>query len=40
MSKPIPIACLALLGTAGPALAQSGQISDLATLRIRYEMTM
>jgi len=25
MSKLIPIACLALLGTAGPALAQSGQ---------------
>jgi iron complex outermembrane receptor protein len=28
MSKLIPIACLALLGTAGPALAQSGQPSD------------
>jgi iron complex outermembrane receptor protein len=27
MSKLIPIACLALLGTAGPALAQSGQNS-------------
>jgi hypothetical protein len=28
MSKPIPIACLALPGTAGLALAQSGQTSD------------